>query len=83
MNNSLIEEVVSEFFSSEDKLQESIKTCLIKKATKLLLAKDMIEKMNLDLDDLLTIAFYKRESEFVKKVMDITDNDLEKENNND
>ena len=83
MNNSLIEEVVSEFFSSEDKLQTSIKTCLIKKATKLLLAKDMIEKMKLDLDDLLTIAFYKRESEFVKKVMDITDNDLEKENNND
>ena len=83
MNNSLIEEVVSEFFSSEDKLQASIKTCLIKKATKLLLAKYMIEKMNLDLDDLLTIAFYKRESEFVKKVMDITDNDLEKENNND
>lgn len=83
MNNDLIKKVVSEFFSFENEMVILLKTHLVKRATKLLLAKDMIDKMNLDLDDLLTITLYKRESEFAKKVMDITDKDLEKENNND
>lgn len=39
----------------------------------------MIDKMNLDLDDLLAITLYKRESEFTKKVMEITDAEMEKE----
>ena len=82
MNNDLIKKVVSEFFSFENEMVILLKTHLVKRATKLLLAKDMIDKMNLDLDDLLTITLYKRESEFAKKVMDITDKDLEKENNN-
>lgn len=83
MNNDLIKKVVSEFFSFENEMVILLKTHLVKRATKLLLAKDMIDKMNLDLDDLLTITLYKRESDFAKKVMDITDKDLEKENNND
>ena len=83
MNNDLIKKVVSEFFSFENEMVILLKTHLVKRATKLLLAKDMIDKMHLDLDDLLTITLYKRESEFAKKVMDITDKDLEKENNND
>ncbi len=79
MNNDLINKTVSEIFGSHGEIQVLLKTHLIKKATKLLLAKDMIDKMNLDLDDLLAITLYKRESEFTKKVMEITDAEMKKE----
>lgn len=78
--NAIIDNVVSSFFFEEDEAEKIFLSRYIKNRIEMLKLEDLINKKSIGIANFLADFIHCKDLNFITKVMDITNNDLDNKN---